>query len=86
MTYSTIASEDLRDQRVVLNYVLSLHPQALTLDELSRELTRNSHEFEQREWVERAVDELVGTGLVQRIDALVLPTRAAAHFHGTDQG
>jgi Fe2+ or Zn2+ uptake regulation protein len=81
----TIA-EDLADQRAVLNYVLSEHPETLTLDELTRELAGDSPEFAQRERIERAVDELVGHGLLRRIDALVLPTRAATHFHGIGDG
>jgi hypothetical protein len=78
------ADEDRRDQSTVLNHVLCLHPQALTLDELARELTGGSREFEQLDRVERAVAELVGAGLLHRVDALVLPTRAATHFHGID--
>lgn len=82
----TPAREDLRDQSVVLNCVLHLHPQTLTFEELSRELTGNSHDFERRDQVERAVSALVGTGLLHRVDTLVLPTRAATHFYGIGGG
>ena len=82
----TPAREDLRDQSVVLNYVLHLYPQTLTFEELSRELAGNSHDFERRDQVERAVAALVGTGLLRRVDTLVLPTRAATHFYGIGGG
>jgi hypothetical protein len=82
----TPAGEDLRDQSVVLNYILHLYPQTLTFEELSRELTGNSRDFERRDQVERAVTALVGTGLLRRVDTLVLPTRAATHFYGIGGG
>lgn len=82
----TPACEDLRDQSVVLNYVLHLYPHTLTFEELSRELTANPRDFERRDQVERAVTALVGTGLLHRVDTLVLPTRAATHFYGIGGG
>lgn len=82
----TPASEDLRDQRTVLNYILHLYPHTLTFEELSRELTGNSRDFERRDQIERAVTALVGTGLLHQVDTLVLPTRAATHFYGIGGG
>ena len=79
---ATPAAQDRRDQSAVLNHILHLHPQALTLEELSRELTSNSPDFDQRDWVHRAVTELIATGLLHQVGALILPTRAAAHFYG----
>lgn len=79
---TTPAAQDRRDQSTVLNHILHLYPQALTLEELSRELTNNSPDFDQRDWVERAVTELIATGLLHRVGALILPTRAATHFYG----
>jgi hypothetical protein len=75
------AAQDLRDQGRVLDEVLALHPEALTLDEVVREVTRASAEFDERDRVERAVRDLAGGGLLHRNGDLVLPTRAAVLFH-----
>ncbi len=61
--------------------VLAMHPDHFTLDELIREMTAGSHDFAERDAVERAVRDLVGAGLLRRCGELVLPTRAAVHFH-----
>jgi hypothetical protein len=78
----TTAAEDLREQSGVLREVLNLYPEALTLDELIRELTVGSAEFSEHDWVRRAVRDLISGGLVHQVGDLVLPTRAAVHFHG----
>jgi len=74
---ATTAALDARDQAAVLRQVLSLHPQALTLDELVREMTTAAPEFSERDRIERAVNDLVAGGLMHRNGAFVLPTRAA---------
>jgi hypothetical protein len=77
----TTAEQDGREQSRVLREVLSLYPEALTLEELIRELTIGSTEFSEHDWVKRAVRDLTSSGLVHRIGDLVLPTRAAVRFH-----
>lgn len=70
------AGEDAALESAALQQVLALHPAALTLDELTRELG----EEEDADSVERAVRDLVAAGLLRRHDVLVLPTRAALRF------
>lgn len=78
---ASTAAQDLRDQARVLDEVLALYPEPLTLDEVVREVTRASAEFDERERVERAVRDLAGGGLLYRHGDLVVPTRAAVLFH-----
>jgi DNA-binding IclR family transcriptional regulator len=68
------AEEDAAIESALLQQVLALHPAAVTLDELIRELG------EELDDVERAVRDLVAAGLLHRSDALVLPSRAALRF------
>lgn len=75
------AAEDLHAQRMVLNEVLFNYPESMTLDELVRELTIASTEFSERDRIERAVRDLIAGGLLHRVGALVLPTRAAVISH-----
>jgi hypothetical protein len=74
------AAQDLRDQARVLDEVLTLYPESLTLDEVVREVTAASAEFDERDQVERAVRDLAGGGLLHRHGDLVVPTRAAVLF------
>ena len=78
---ATTAALDLCDQARVLDEVLALYPEALTLDEVVREVTGASAEFDERDRVERAIRDLAGGGLLHRNGALVFPTRAAVLFH-----
>ncbi len=68
------AGEDAAMESALLQQVLALHPTAITLDELARELG------EERDDVERAVRDLVATGLLHRSESLVLPSRSALRF------
>ncbi|HSS42715.1 MAG TPA: hypothetical protein VLK37_09250 [Solirubrobacterales bacterium] len=80
----TTYDEDEREQLAVLRQVLQLHPEALTLSELIRELTGGgSKPFMDVDAVERAVHELVGTGLFHCLgeDEAVRPTRAAVRLY-----
>jgi len=61
-------------ESALLQYVLALHPATVTLEELARELG------ETRDDVARAVRDLVGAGLLNNSNALVLPSRAALRF------
>src|SRR3954447_19167040 len=78
---ATTAAQDVKDRARVLREVLDLYPETLTLDELVRELTIDSVEFEERDRVQRAVRDLIAAGLLHRVGDLVLPTMAAVNFH-----
>ena len=82
---ATTAAEDIKDRARVLREVLDLYPETLTLDELVRELTVDSVEFQERDRVQRAVRDLIAGGLIHRVGDLVLPTRAAVSFHGLSE-
>jgi exopolyphosphatase/pppGpp-phosphohydrolase len=69
------AEEDAALESAVLQQVLVLHPAAITLEELVRELRE-----EDCDAMERAVRDLVAAGLLHRSESLVLPTRAALRF------
>lgn len=56
---ATTAAQDIKDRARVLREVLDLYPETLTLDELVRELTIDSMEFEERDRVQRAVRDLI---------------------------
>jgi hypothetical protein len=74
------AEEDARAESAVLLQVLALHPTAVTLDELTRELGGDGDAFADRDAIERAVRDLAGAGLVHEGERFVLPTRAALRF------
>jgi hypothetical protein len=78
---ATTAARDLHDQGVVMTQVLALQPAPLTTSELVREITAGSADFEPGDRYERAIADLCGAGLLQRVEQLILPTRAALHFH-----
>ena len=78
---ATTAHEDYRDQAAVLRQILDLHPEPLTLVELTREMTHDSTDFQERDRIERAVRDLIGGGLLHLVGDLVLPTRAAVISH-----
>jgi hypothetical protein len=79
-----IGGEDRTTQALILDQILVLYPETLTLDELVREVSKGSSDYAQQDEVHRAVRELSGAGLLHRVGTLVLPTRAACHF--TDIG
>jgi hypothetical protein len=82
---ATTATLDERDQARVLRQILLLYPESLTLAELTRELTIASDDFEEQDWISRAVRDLIAVGLLHRVGELVLPTRAAAYFHALEE-
>ena len=82
---ATTATLDARDQAGVLRQVLSLYPQALTLEEVVREMTAAAPEFSERDRIERAVNDLVAGGLMHRNGNFVLPTRAALLFYELEE-
>lgn len=77
---ATTAAQDTHDQRRVLREVLFQRPETLTVDELVRELTIDSTEFSERDRIERAVRDLIASGLLHKVGDLVLPTRAAVLY------
>ena len=74
------AEEDAAVESAVLQHLLALHPTAVTLEELARELGAEGDAFAERDAVERAVRDLRGAGLLHRGDSLLLPSRAALRF------
>jgi hypothetical protein len=64
-------------QLAVLSLVLSLHPERLSPDELRREMTAAGESADAHD---RAVCDLVGSGLLRRDGDSVVPTRAAVRF------
>jgi hypothetical protein len=76
----TTVDEDRAQESAVLQHVLALHPTAVTVEELVRELDPGRDSFSQRDAVERAVRDLAGAGLLHQSESLVLPTRAALRF------
>jgi len=72
-------TDDLRDQRVVLTYVLAIHPAHLRVPEIVREITAGSEEFSEGDGVERAIRDLTGAGLLCCPGGVVMPTQAALH-------
>ena len=73
-------AQDIRDQAVVLTFVLTLNPTHLTIPDLARSLNAEPSGFKRSDAVERAVRDLVGVGLVVIDAGLVQPTAAALRF------
>jgi hypothetical protein len=70
----------IADQRRVLAFLLEEHPTELTIAEVAQALYAQPGGFESDDAVERAIRDLVGTGLLHCRGRFVLPTRAALHF------
>ena len=88
-TVRTTFDEDERDQLAILRQVLFLHPESLTRDELTRELTgAGLQRAPCSDALERAVRELAGTGLLHNPGAsgFVRPTRAAVRYYELSGG
>lgn len=80
---STVA-QDIADQRVVLGYVLALHPTHVTIPDLVRAITNSSEDFAEGDALERAVRDLTGVGLLHCPGGVVEPTQAAICFYRLD--
>ena len=78
---ATAADDDLHDQALVLDRLLVHWPTQLQEADLQRELQLGDDEFDHRDRIDRAVVSLHWAGLALRSGAIVLPTRAALHFH-----
>jgi hypothetical protein len=72
--------QDIRDQAVVLTFVLTLNPKHLTIPDLARTLNAKPRDFKRPNAVERAVRDLTGVGLVEIGSGRVQPTPAALRF------
>jgi hypothetical protein len=75
----SVPEEDRCYRQAVLTLLLDLHPSQLSAQELNRELAPEGR-FAEIDAVRRAVDFLVGVGLLRRSGTSVLPTRAALVF------
>jgi hypothetical protein len=73
----TTVSEDTSIEAAVLRQLLALHPVQLTLGELVREIAGEAAGFAEKDAVERAVEQLIATGLAHRDGDIVRPSRAA---------
>jgi hypothetical protein len=73
-------AQDIRDQAVVLTFVLALNSEHLTIIDLARSLNADPQDFTRPDAVERAVRDLVGVGLLEIDGGLVKPTAAARRF------
>ncbi|HEY5976356.1 MAG TPA: hypothetical protein VIT85_00750 [Solirubrobacterales bacterium] len=74
------AAEDVRVEAAALRRLLDLHPAQVSTEELTRELGADPEAFDQRDAVERALRELVGSGLAHRNGDFVFPSLAALRF------
>lgn len=74
----TNADEDAKWQGRVLGFVLFEHPHQMSEREIIREMVGEKPSFEQRDAVERAIEEIVRAGLFRRCESMVLLTRAGA--------
>ena len=79
------AEADRKVERAVLAFLLDEHPNQLPIAEVSWALNRGAQQFESEDAVERAVRELVGTGLLRCHEGFVLPTRPALYFWRLEQ-
>jgi hypothetical protein len=73
-------ADDIRDQAVVLTFVLTLNPDHLTIPDLARSLNAEPGDFKRSDAVERAVRDLTGVGLVEIGSGHVQPSAAALRF------
>jgi hypothetical protein len=75
------ADDDLQDQALVLDRLLVHWPTHLQEADLQRELQLGDDDFDHRDRVDRAVVQLHWAGLALRSGPVVIPTRAALHYH-----
>lgn len=78
---SAAEKQDLTDEALVLDRLLSRWPIQLQETDLQRELKLGDGEFQHRDRVERAVEQLSWAGLALRNGEVVIPTRPALQYH-----
>jgi hypothetical protein len=83
-SFPSYASQEARNQRVVLDFLLEQHPVQLTIPEVAQALYAHPGDFAKSDEVERAIRDLVGGGLLHCHGPFVLPTRAAPYFSGLE--
>jgi creatinine amidohydrolase/Fe(II)-dependent formamide hydrolase-like protein len=71
---------DSHAEHVVLQHLLAVHPDVVTVQELIREIEGEAVDFETRDAIRRAARDLSGVGLVHFRGDLVWPTRAALRY------
>jgi hypothetical protein len=74
--------EDSIWQARIVSFLLAEYPDQLSKSELARELLSENAGFSERDGFERAIEDLLRVGLLQRCGSLVLLTRPARHFAG----
>lgn len=74
------AKQDEITERAVLTQILVLHPNRLTILELSLRIEGDSESFAKKDAIERAVRELSRDGLLVCDCRRIWPTRAALRF------
>jgi len=74
------AKQDEITERAVLTQILFLHPDRLTILELSLQIEGDSESFAKKDAIERAVRELSRDGLLACDCRRIWPTRAALRF------
>lgn len=74
------AAEEAEAQRVVLGFLLEVHPARLKVFEVCRALYAHPGDFNSKDAVERALRELDGAGLVNCDGGYAVPSRAALYF------
>lgn len=78
--------DHIEDQALALDRLLVHWPTHLQESDLQREAQFDGDEFDQRDRLDRAIQQLFWAGLVSRCGDFVIPTRAAIHFrHLSDQ-
>jgi hypothetical protein len=81
------AREDAMVETAVIGFVLEAHPDHLTIPELSLAIhPRAVGEFPSEDAVGRAIDALVGAGLLHLAGGLAVPSRAALYFNRLEVG
>ncbi len=73
----TPVEDDAATEAAVLRQLLALHPVQVTVEELLREVAGDPEDFAERDAVERAVRDLVATGLLHRSGDVIVPSRSA---------
>jgi hypothetical protein len=76
----TIKDDEPQAELVVLEHLVAIHPEKLTLDELIREIEGEEVDFGARDAIHRAVRELSGVGLLHFRGDFLWPTRAALRY------
>lgn len=76
-TRSPAELDDNMHQEAVLGHLLYLYPAKLTKEEVIRELSVASEDFGTLDAYERAIRDLIATGLVHQHGKFLTPSRAA---------